>query len=306
MNTKNETKPTLLVLAAGMGSRYGGLKQLDKVGTSGETIIDYSVYDAIRAGFGKIVFIIRKSIEEDFKQLFDHRFPGVEVQYVFQETDNLPKGYKMPDDRVKPWGTGHAVLMAANAVNEPFCVINADDFYGADAFNVMAEFLRNLASADENSFSMVGYYLKNTLSENGSVSRGVCEVKNSFLVSVTERTKIERFNSFIEYVDDEGRSEHLTGDEVVSMNFWGFPASAFKHFETGFKTFLNENISNNKSEFYIPLVVNNLLQEKTITLKVLESNAKWFGVTYQEDRPGTVESIRQLVAEGEYPESLWA
>ena len=300
-------KPTLLVLAAGLGSRYGGLKQLDKLGPNGETIIDYSIYDAIRAGFGKVVFVIRKDIEDDFKEVIISKLAGkIEVDYCLQELEYLPEGFELPVDRKKPWGTGHAILMAAEKIHEPFGVINADDFYGADAFKVLAEFFATLKSNEENLYSMVGYDLCNTLSDFGSVSRGVCESdEENYLLTVTERTQIERSHNSIAYKDQKGDLMFLSAQTVVSMNFWGFTPVIFKQLSERFSAFLKENIQNLKSEFFIPSVVNSLIETKETRVKVLHSSAPWFGITYHADRELAVTKIKNLVAEGVYPENLW-
>ncbi len=298
-------KPTLLILAAGMGSRYGGLKQLDRLGTSGETIMDYSVFDAQRAGFGKVVFIIRESIESDFREMFVNRLKGkVDMELVFQETNKIPSGFSVPADRVKPWGTGHAILMAKDVIHEPFTVINADDFYGAEAYQAMAKFLTTQASATE--YAMCGYQLSKTLSDFGTVSRGVCTLDpNGYLLDVTERTAISRNkDGKIYYKLNE--QEILLDDKVqVSMNFWGFTPSLFGHLEEKFNAFLREKGNELKSEFYIPFVVDDLMKEGKVKTKVLPSDAEWFGVTYQEDRPATIAKISALVKAGKYPESLW-
>lgn len=298
-------KPTLLILAAGMGSRYGSLKQIDAIGPSGETIIDYSVYDAIRAGFGKVVFVIRKNIEKDFKEVFGNRFQNkIKVEYVFQELENLPEGFQLPPEREKPWGTAHAVLMAKDKINEPFAVINADDFYGADAFQKLADFFSQ-TDMNENIYSMVGYTLNKTLSDHGFVSRGVCETDSEGnLITVVERTKIEKLNGKILFSEGDAKIE-LQGNEKVSMNFWGFMPSFFNYTERDFIAFLKESIHIPKSEFFIPLVVNNLIQSKTIKLKVLPTSASWFGVTYKEDKPVVIQKIRDLIARGVYPAKLW-
>ena len=300
-------KPTLLVLAAGIGSRYGGLKQLDKLGPNGETIIDYSIYDAIRAGFGKVVFVIRKDIEDDFKEIIIAKLSGkIEVDYCLQELGYLPEGFELPSDRKKPWGTGHAILMAASKINEPFGVINADDFYGADAFKVLAEFFATLKTSHENLYSMVGYDLSNTLSDFGSVSRGVCHAnEENYLESVTERTQIERTHNGIAYKDEKGDLVFLSPQTVVSMNFWGFTPLIFKQLSERFTVFLKENIHNVKAEFFIPSVVNNLIETNETKAKLLHSSARWFGITYHEDRALAVNKIQNLVAEGVYPENLW-
>lgn len=300
-------KPTLLILAAGLGSRYGGLKQLDKLGPNGETIIDYSIYDAIRAGFGKIVFVIRKDIEDEFKEVIISKLADkVEVDYCLQELEYLPEGFHLPADRKKPWGTGHAILMAADKINEPFGVINADDFYGADAFKVLAEFFATLKHKNENLYSMVGYDVANTLSDFGSVSRGVCQANNdNLLATVTERTQIERSHNGIAYKDDKGDLVFLPSDTTVSMNFWGFTPVIFKQLSERFTTFLKENIQNMKAEFFIPSVVNSLIESNETKVKLLHSSARWFGVTYREDRELAVSKIKNLVEEGVYPENLW-
>jgi UTP-glucose-1-phosphate uridylyltransferase len=298
-------KPTLLILAAGMGSRFGGLKQVEPVGPSGEAIIDYSIYDAIRAGFGKVVFIIRESFADAFKEKFDAKLKGkIEVEYVFQELDNLPEGFTLPEGREKPWGTAHAILVAKNVINEPFCALNADDFYGFNAYNVMAGFLTNSKNSEE--FSMVGYYLNNTLSDFGSVSRGICSAdENHNLIKIVETTKILKKENKIVSVEVDGSETSLTGNEIASMNMWGFKPSIFETLEQKFTKFLETEIHKPKSEMYIPSVVFEMIKEKTATVKVLEANSPWFGVTYQEDKPIVVEKIRALIAQGEYPEKLF-
>lgn len=288
-----------------MGSRFGGLKQVEPVGLSGEAVIDYSIYDAIRAGFGKVVFIIRENFAEAFKDKFNAKLKGkIDVEYVFQELDSLPEGFTLPEGREKPWGTAHAVLVAKSVINEPFCAINADDFYGLNAYKVMAEFLKNYNKSGQ--FSMVGYYLRNTLSDFGSVSRGICSVdKNSNLVKIVEATKILKRDSKIISVEENGSETILTGNEIVSMNMWGFTPSIFETLEKKFTNFLKTEINKPKSEMYIPSVVFEMIQEKTATVKVLEANSPWFGITYQEDKPIVVEKIRSLTANGEYPERLF-
>ncbi|MCB2196086.1 MAG: nucleotidyltransferase [Bacteroidetes bacterium] len=297
---------TLLVLAAGMGSRYGGLKQLDQVGPGGETIIDYSVYDAIEAGFNKIVFIIRKDIEKDMKELlFDKYSKKVKIEYVFQELDNIPDGIELPKDRVKPWGTGHAVLMAKDVINEPFVVINADDFYGKSAFQVVADYMKSQQDNLKGKNCMAGYRLKNTLSEYGTVSRGVCKVNNeNELVEITERTKIGWKDGRI-VADDHGKDLELDGNLFVSMNFWGFTPDVFPELESEFKKFIVDNYTNIKSEYYIPSIVSHQMNNGLATVKVLEATDQWFGVTYQEDKPLVVEKIKELTEQGKYPEKLW-
>ena len=297
-------KPTLLILAAGMGSRYGGLKQLDHLGTSGETIMDYSVFDAVRAGFGKVVFVIRKSFEKEFREMFVSKLEGkIDVKLVFQEIDKIPAGFTVPAERTKPWGTGHAILMAKDVINEPFAVINADDFYGAGAFEVMAKFLTNGVSATE--YAMCGYQLCKTLSDFGTVSRGICSVDdNGFLTDIKERTSIERKNGKIIFTENETEVE-LDENAPVSMNFWGFAPNLFDYLEEKFSAFLSANADKPKSEFYIPFVVDDLMKEGKVKTKVLPANATWFGVTYKEDRPATVAKIAELVKQGLYPVKLW-
>jgi NDP-sugar pyrophosphorylase family protein len=295
--------PTLLILAAGMGSRYGGLKQMDPVGPGGETIMDYSIFDALRAGFGKLVFVIRRDIEAPFKQTIGARFEKpLPVRYVFQELDRLPPGFSVPDQRTKPWGTGHAILAAAEVIHEPFAAINADDFYGADSFCAMAEHLRS-GGVD---YAMVGFPLRKTLSEFGSVARGVCRVNaEGFLQTVTEQTKIEKDGDTARYPDDQGMVHRLTGDETVSMNLWGFTPAVFKQLREQFISFLQMSGQNERAEFYIPAVVNALIQAGQARCRVLRTADSWFGVTYREDRSRVIESVRALIARGEYPESLW-
>lgn len=289
-------KPTLLILAAGMGSRYGGLKQLDHLGPNGETIMDYSVNDAIAAGYGKVVFVIRKSMEEDFKKLILSKYcDKIETQYVFQELDAIPEGFSVNPERVKPYGTAHAILMAKDAIHEPFTVINADDFYGKNSFQVMSQFLQQPQDAQKPQFAMVGYQLRNTLSEHGSVSRGVCKTdENHNLLSVTEMTKISRNANGIQNIDDDGHITPLEEGTVVSMNFWGFTPYFFECLNDLFIDFLKKSNDNPKSEFQIPTVVNLFLVNKTAEIKVLVTDSQWFGVTYQEDRPLVVEKLKNL------------
>ncbi len=299
-------KPTLLILAAGIGSRYGGLKQLDKVGPGGEAIIDYSIYDAIQAGFGKVVFVIRKGIEADFKEFIGNKLNGkIKVEYVFQELDQLPEGVIPNPERKKPYGTGHAVLMAKEVIDGNFAVINADDFYGREAYETIAKYFNEL-DPQSNDNCMVGYQLKNTLSDHGYVSRGQCTSdEDGYLIDVVERTHIEKKGSSILFEDETGTEVELDENTLVSMNFWGFTPQYFAQLESRFVQFIKENNENIKSEFYIPFVVNQLIEEEIGKTRVLESDAEWFGVTYQEDRPVVVESIRKLIAEGKYPDNLW-
>ncbi len=297
-------RPRLLILAAGIGSRYGGVKQMDKIGPSGESIIDYSVFDAIRAGFGKVVFVLNPKIEKDFKAIYEQRLSGkIETAYVLQKLDNIPEDVSFSPERVKPWGTGHAVLAAKEVINTPFAVINADDFYGRQAFEVLGNFLSQLNN-DETRYAMVGYQLKNTLSENGSVSRGICSTKKGLLTDVVERKKIYRTDGQIVF-EENGREIPITGNSLVSMNFWGFTPKYFAQSEAWFVDFIRENARQLKAEFYIPYVVNKLITQGNASVRVLESRDRWFGVTYQEDKALTIERVRQMVREGRYPESLW-
>jgi UTP-glucose-1-phosphate uridylyltransferase len=301
------TKPTLLVLAAGMGSRYGGLKQIDPVGPSGETIIDYSIYDAIQAGFGKVVFVIRQEIKESFQKVVGQKFEKrIPVDYVFQELTMLPPGFQLPSGRTKPWGTAHAILVAEKAIQEPFAVINGDDFYGSQSFRSMADYLRTSKDSHIAEYCMVGFILRNTLSDFGSVARGVCHCDSEgFLKNVVEHTKIEKTESGAKHVED-GTVHTFTGDESVSMNLWGFTPSIFEHLHRQFAEFLKTQASNLKAEFFIPTVVNQLIVEQKARTKVLRSNDRWFGITYQDDRPFVAKSILDLVKKGNYPNQLWA
>ena len=302
-------KPTLLLLAAGMGSRYGGLKQLDGLGPNGETIMDYSIYDAIKAGFGKIVFVIRKDFEQDFKEKILSKYEGhIPAELVFQSLDALPEGFTVPEGRVKPWGTNHAVMMAAKAIKEPFCVINCDDFYNRDAFMVIGKFLAELPEGSKNRYAMVGFRVGNTLSENGTVARGICSTnEDGNLTTDVERTEIMRVDGDICYKDEEGKWVAVEENTPVSMNMWGFTPDYFDYSEAFFKDFLAnpKNMENPKAEFFIPLMVNKLIVENTATVKVLDTTSKWFGVTYSADRPSVVEKIQSLIAEGIYPERLF-
>ena len=298
-------KPTLFVLAAGMGSRYGGLKQLDGLGPNGETIMDYSIFDAIRGGFGKLVFVIRKSFEKDFREKIISKYENhIPVEVVFQDLNDLPEGFTCPEGREKPWGTNHAVLMGKDVIKEPFAVINADDFYGRDSFAVIADYLKNIEGKHDD-YCMVGYRVGNTLSESGSVSRGVCETDaDGFLTTVVERTQIERRDGKVMYKDGDS---WVAVDEntPVSMNMWGFTPDYFIHSENYFIRFLRENAGNIKAEYFIPLMVNYLITSGISKVKVLDTTSKWFGVTYAEDRPSVVAQIRALIDAGEYPEKLF-
>ncbi|MEZ5104732.1 MAG: sugar phosphate nucleotidyltransferase [Draconibacterium sp.] len=298
-------KPTLLILAAGMGSRFGGLKQVEPVGPNGEAIIDYSIFDAIRAGFGKVVFIIRESFADAFKEKFDKKLAGrIDVEYVYQELNMLPEGFSLPEGREKPWGTAHAILVAKDVIHEPFCALNADDFYGYNAYKVMADFLTS--SKNDHEYSMVGYQLKNTLSDFGSVSRGICEVdENNNLRKIVETIKIIKRGNEIISIESDGSETQLTGLESASMNIWGFKPSVFEELEKKFIQFLSAEIDKPKSEMYIPSVVFDLINEKRATTKVLEADSPWFGVTYKEDKPFVIEKLNGLIAKGEYPKKLW-
>ncbi len=299
-------KPTLLVLAAGMGSRYGGLKQIDPVGPNGEIILDYSIFDAIRGGFGKVVFVIRKDIEQEFRSLVSARWEDkIQVEYAFQQLDALPAPFTVPEGRVKPWGTGHAILAAADLINEPFSAINADDFYGRSAYALMGKVLAEDTNPAQH--YMVGYPLKKTLSEFGTVARGICRTtEDGILTEVVERTKIASTgNGTARYDDGEGTVIDFTGDEIASMNFWGFKPSLFAELKTRFVTFLEKQGKELKSEFFIPFVVEEMIAEKKASVKVLESEDSWFGVTYREDKPAVQSNIRNLIASGAYPEKIF-
>lgn len=302
-------KPTLLLLAAGMGSRYGGLKQLDGLGPNGETIMDYSIYDAIKAGFGKIVFVIRKDFEDDFRQKVLTKYEGhIPAEVCFQAIDKLPEGFTVPEGREKPWGTNHAVMMAEGLIHEPFCVINCDDFYNRDAFMVMGKFLSELPEGSKSRYSMVGFRVGNTLSENGTVARGICSKDNEgHLTEVVERTEIMRVDGKVCYKDEESKWVAVEDNTPVSMNMWGFTPDYFEYSDEYFKEFLSDakNMENLKAEFFIPLMVNKLIHEGTATVKVLDTTSKWFGVTYAADRQATVDRIQKLIEEGVYPNRLF-
>jgi len=297
-------KPTLIILAAGMGSRYGGLKQLDEVGPNGEAIIDYSLYDAIRAGFGKVVFVIRHDFEEAFKERFDPKLKGrISVEYVYQSLDKIPEGCTLSPDRQKPWGTAHALLMADGVVNEPMAVINADDFYGKAAYSAMADFLTS--STDSGEYAMIGYNVENTLSEHGSVSRGVCATNaDGFLTTIVERTKIIGEPEGIFYYEEDGR-HLLRHKSPVSMNFWGLKPNVFRYLNEGFGQFIKDHGNELKSEYFIPLLINDNIVNGNIRTKVIECDSPWFGVTYIEDKPIVKGRIAQLIADCIYPEHLW-
>lgn len=303
-------KPTLLLLAAGMGSRYGGLKQLDGLGPNGETIMDYSIYDAIQAGFGKIVWVIRKDFEQDFREKILSKYEGhIPCEIVFQSLDKIPEGYSVPEGRTKPWGTNHAVMMAKDVIKEPFCVINCDDFYNRDCFKVIGKFLSELPEGSNGKYAMVGFRVANTLSDNGSVSRGVCaKDANGHLTSCVERTEIERqADGKVAYKDEKGEWVSIPDNTPVSMNVWGFTPEYFDYSEKLFKEFLDQPATkaNPKAEYLIPWVVDKLIKSGKATCEVLDTTSKWFGVTYSADRPGTVERIQKLVDEGIYPNKLF-
>ena len=302
-------KPTLFLLAAGMGSRYGGLKQLDKLGPNGETIMDYSIYDAINAGFGKLVFVIRKDFEQDFRDIVLKKYESkIPCELVFQALDALPEGFTCPADRQKPWGTNHAVMMGKDVIKEPFAVLNCDDFYDRDAFQVMGKFLSELPEGSTGKYAMVGFRVGNTLSESGTVSRGVCETnEQKLLTSVVERTKIQRFDGVVKYQDENGEWVAISDNTPVSMNFWGFTPDYFQHSVEYFKDFLSDpkNMENLKSEFFIPLMVDKLINDGTATCEVLDTTSQWFGVTYPEDRPEVVARFAKLGEDGVYPANMF-
>ncbi len=302
--------PTLVIMAAGMGSRYGGLKQIDPIDPQGNKIIDFSIFDAVRAGFQKIVFVIKKENEADFRSCVSDRIGDkAEILYAYQQIDALPAGFTVPDGRVKPWGTAHAVLSAAPLIDGPFAVINADDFYGRHAFTLIHDFLTTHVDGEKYSYAMVGYALNKTLTENGTVSRGICGIDaNGFLTDIVERTAIMQTESGIVYTDENGNAHPLPKDATVSMNLWGFTNSLLTEIRTRFETFLREEVPLNplKAECYLPFVVNELLGEGKAQVTVLKSEDQWFGVTYQEDKPFVMESIRKLKQEGVYPKDLWA
>ena len=303
-------KPTLLVLAAGMGSRYGGLKQMDPMGPNGESVLDYSVYDAIRAGFQRVVFIIRRDFADSFKANIGDKFANeIEIEYCYQDLNDLPEGYSLPEGRVKPWGTTHAILAARDLIDSHFAVINADDFYGKDSFQQIISYFHESEnpSSDKENYCMVGYKLSNTLSDHGDVNRGVCQGDSGFLNNIEEHTEI--------LVENDGvcRGNNLDGDRVevspsalVSMNFWGFPASLMPHLQSHFEAFLAERGTEMKSECYIPTVVDDLIKADQAQCYILETTSSWFGVTYPQDKGACVASIKELVDAGEYPSKLWA
>lgn len=301
--------PTLVIMAAGMGSRYGGLKQIDPVDNHGNKIIDFSIYDAIRAGFKKVIFIIKKENLDDFKTCIgdivkDH----IEVEYVFQELTNIPDGFSVPEGRVKPWGTAHAVLSAADSVDGPFAVINADDFYGREAFAKIHDYLTTTEDDDKYRYAMVGYKLINTLTENGSVSRGVCSTdEDGYLTDIEEKTKIIKTETGAAFTDNDSDYEDISPDTIVSMNMWGFSKGFMAELKSAFKAFMEKSVDANplKAECYLPFVVDDLIKADKATVKVLTSSDKWFGVTYKEDKPFVVDSIQKLKDNGAYPDKLW-
>lgn len=303
-------KPVLVIMAAGMGSRYGGLKQIDPVDEQGHIIMDFSIFDAKRAGFEKVVFIIKKENEADFKEAVGNRMAEqMEVAYVYQDLHNIPEGFEVPEGRVKPWGTAHAVLSAIDEIDGPFAVINADDYYGRDAFQVIYDYLATHEDDDKYRYTMVGYKLENTVTDNGHVARGVCDTNEAGeLVRITERTHIEKRNGGIAYSEDDGASwTELPGDTLVSMNMWGFTRSILDEIKAGFPAFLEKGLVSNpmKCEYFLPAVVSTLLEEGRATVAVLASADKWYGVTYKEDKPVVVQAIKKMKAEGRYPEKLW-
>lgn len=303
-------KPVLVIMAAGMGSRYGGLKQIEAIDSQGQIIMDYSIYDAKLAGFEKVVFIIKRENEELFRSVVGDRLSQyVEVAYVFQDIDNIPSGYSVPDERVKPWGTGHAILSAIEEVDGPFVVINADDYYGREAFQVIYDYLVSHEDDEKYRYTMVGYQLKNTVTENGHVARGVCEMDaQGHLSEINERTRIEKLTDKIAYTEDNGETWiTLSEDAVVSMNMWGFSKSILTELEKGFPEFLEDGLAVNplKCEYFLPSVVSNLLQADEATVEVLTTHDKWFGVTYKEDKPVIVAAIQKMKDDGKYPVQLW-
>ena len=304
-------KPVLVIMAAGMGSRYGGLKQIDPIDGDGHIIMDFSVYDAVRAGFEKVIFIIKRENEQAFREAIGDRLSRfIQVSYVFQELDNIPEGFTVPEGRVKPWGTGHAVLSCIDEINGPFVVINADDYYGVRAFQMAYDFLTDPEAEDAaGRYMMVGYRLENTLTENGYVSRGVCVTDDEgYLRGINERTHIEKRGDGAAYTEDEGASwTELPADAAVSMNMWGFSADILEELKKRFVVFLEENLEKNplKCEFFLPFVVDELLEEKKATVKVLKSADKWYGVTYKEDKPMVMAAVQNLKDQGLYPQKLW-
>ena len=303
-------KPVLVIMAAGMGSRYGGLKQIDPIDKEGHIIMDFSIYDAVKAGFEKVVFIIKKENEADFRESIGNRMEKqIQVEYVFQDLNNIPEGFEVPEGRVKPWGTGHAVLSAIDAIDGPFAVINADDYYGQQAFQMIHDFLTTQEDDEKYHYTMVGYMLENTLTENGHVARGVCETDaDNKLTAINERTRIEKHEAGPEYTEDDGATwVSLPNDAVVSMNMWGFTGSMLKELKERFAGFLEENLPKNplKCEYFLPFVVDELIREGKADVTVLKSRDRWYGVTYKEDKPVVVAAIQSLKDAGLYPQNLW-
>lgn len=301
------TEPVLVIMAAGMGSRYGGLKQIDPIGSQGEIIMDFSVYDAIQAGFKKVVFIIKKENELDFKETIGDRLSKIiDVSYVYQQLDNLPSGYEVPTDRVKPWGTGHAILCCKDVVDGPFAAINADDYYGQEAFKLVYDYLKHHQDDEKYRYTMVGYVLENTLTDHGYVARGICESQNGYLTGIKERTHIERKDDLVQFLEGDTYTP-VDPTCTVSMNLWGFTSSFFNELEMRFTQFLDHALINDplKAEYFLPNVVGTLINEESATVKVLESKDKWYGVTYKEDKPVVVAAIQALKEKGIYPENLW-
>lgn len=302
------SEPVLVVMAAGMGSRYGGLKQIDPVGKNGEIIIDYSLYDAVHAGFKEVIFIIKREIEEDFKEIIGNRMSKIlHVRYAYQAIDDIPEGFLIPDGRVKPWGTGHAVLACRDLIDAPFAVINADDYYGREAFQKMYDFLSSVQDNEKYQYGMIGYNLKNTLTENGHVARGICTVENGRLSNIVERTHIEKRDGKAQFTEDSETWTAIPFDSVVSMNLWGFTPSIIRELQGQFSAFLNRELREDplKAEYFLPTVVNNLLQNKKASVRVMTSKDKWYGVTYRLDKPVVEKAIAELIAAGVYPEKLW-
>lgn len=303
-------KPVLIIMAAGMGSRYGGLKQIDPVDEQGHIIMDFSIYDAVKAGFEKVIFIIKKEIEQDFREKIGDRLEQrIQVEYVYQDMENLPEGFAVPEGRVKPWGTAHAVLSCLTAVDGPFAVINADDYYGQQAFQMIYDYLASHRDTDRYQYTMVGYMLENTLTENGHVARGVCETdENGKLTKITERVRIEKHENGPAYTEDDGATwTSLPGDTVVSMNMWGFTESMLPEIRDRFAAFLKDNLPKNplKCEYFLPFVVDELIREDKAEVTVLKSRDRWYGVTYREDKPVVVKAIQDLKDQGLYPQGLW-
>lgn len=303
-------KPVLVIMAAGMGSRYGGLKQIDPIDQEGHIIIDFSIYDAKRAGFEKVVFIIKKENEEEFKEVIGNRISKfMDVSYAFQDIQDIPEGYRVPDGRTKPWGTAHAVLSAADKINGPFAVINADDYYGYHAFSTIYDFLTTHEDTEKYSYTMVAYRLKNTVTDNGDVSRGVCTVnQKGKLVQIIERTQIEKRETGIAFTENKGKTwEKLDGETLVSMNMWGFTESILQEIKKGFPVFLEKGLKENpmKCEYFLPSIVSHLIETEKATVTVLESEDKWYGVTYREDKPLVMNAVQKLKDKGIYPQHLW-